>query len=86
MNRANGWRYPYVQACMALDQDPDLKASCPICLLVCLASKLPPDILGNNCINRPPLDKIRLLGGTQVIPDKGDTDSLTVAPSRPRLL
>ena len=43
-----------------------------------LASKLPPDILDDNYLTRPPPDRTQVAEETQAIPDNGDTDFLSV--------
>lgn len=77
----------YVQAFVALYQDPDLRASCRMCVATNQSKKLPAEKL-DDCLNWPPLNKPRLLEETQAIPDKGEqTLSLSLCSSnRPRLL
>ena len=69
---------------MALNQDPDLGR---ICLAIRQANYPPPDILGDDYLNRPPPPNKRSLPEeSQGIPNEGDTDSFTVLPlNRPRL-
>lgn len=45
---------PSVQAFMALNQDPDLRTFCKICLATNQANKPPLKILEDDCLNRPP--------------------------------
>lgn len=70
---------PYVQACMVLYQDPNLRASYRMCLAANQSSNPPPGIL-DDCLNRLPLDKPRSLR-KQAIPE-----SLTGPSNRPKLL
>ena len=79
-NRVNELRYP-----MALIQNPDLRTSCRMCLTTNQADNPPSDILGD-CLNRPPPKKPRLLEEIEIIPNKGDANSLLVPPNRLRLL
>ena len=52
-----------VQAFVALNQDPDLRASCGMCLVTNGASKLSSDISDDNCLNRPPPHRTHVAGG-----------------------
>ena len=56
-----------------------------MCLATNQADELPPDIL-DGCLNRPRLEKPRLLEEAQAIPNERDSDTLTVPPDRLRLL
>lgn len=69
---------------MALNPDPDL---CRICLTPNKANNRLPNILADDCLNRPPPpDKCNFPEESQAIPKEGDTHSLTVPPlNRPRL-
>lgn len=68
---------------MALNQDPNLKTSCRMRLAANQTNKPPPDILGDDYLNRPlppPNLKPRLPEESQAIPNEGDADPLTVPP------
>ena len=48
-----------------------------MCLATNQADKLSPDIL-DNCLDRPPLNKPRLLEKTQAVLKEGDVDTLSL--------
>lgn len=55
-------KVPYVPAFTALNQDPDPRASCRMCLTTNEVNKPPLDILDGDCLNRPiPPHKLGLL-------------------------
>ncbi|XP_047550627.1 uncharacterized protein LOC125080702 [Lutra lutra] len=74
---------PYVQACMAINQDPNLRASCRMCLTLSQVSGPLPaqDILDDDCLNRLiPLNKPGMLGELPDSPKEEDTGSDTIPP------
>ena len=72
---------PYVQVFIALNQGPDLRALCRMCLATNQARKLHPNIPDGDCVNRLLGSKSMWLEEIQAIPVKGDTDCLSLSSS-----